>query len=205
MASPPSLSLSAAPWLELFDSPHGLGLRVIRNAPAGTALLTERPLAAVTGIRSRECRPRPRRCRRCLSLLSLRPPSRLRTCSGCGGASSYCDSDCEDEDRGAHSLSGECDLLRRVQEKEGEEEAKKTPLLREACLALRLLRARPPSAGPLVAHADELLGADDRGRQVRAAAELAAAALEAAAAAAAAATAGAPGPTGGDGDRKSVV
>ena len=197
MTPPPSSSpLSAAPWLELFESPHGLGLRATRDAPAGTALLTERPLAAAVvaaSNRSRSCsRPR-RRCRRCLSLLSLRPPTRVRTCSGCRNAasSSYCDSECEEEDQDAHRSSGECELLRRVEE-EGEGEVDKrqqgeatataaattaetTPFLREACLALRLLRARPPSAGPLVTHSDELMsGEGRRGRRRRAAAELAA-------------------------------
>ena len=189
-SSPPSSPLSAAPWLELFDSPHGLGLRVTRDAPAGTALLMERPLAAVTSVgRSRDSsrpRPRPRRrCRRCLALLSLRPPSRIRTCRGCKD-SSYCDSDCEEEDKDAHVFSGECELLRRAAEKineKGETKEAFLPLLREACLALRLLRARPPSAGPLVTHSEELMGgaeSGERGRRVWAAAELAARALEAA-------------------------
>lgn len=188
MASQSSPPLSTAPWLELFDSGHGLGLSVTRDAPAGTALLMERPLAAVTSIRSRDSRdsrpPRRRRCRRCLSLLSLRAPSRVRACGGgCGASSFYCDSDCEEEDRDAHVSSGECELLRRAGEKKEKEQEDKDkeapPLLREACLALRLLRARPPSAGPLVTHSEELLSGERAG-QVRAAAELAARALEAA-------------------------
>lgn len=73
------------------------------------------------------------------------------------------------------------------QEKEEEEEKNTTPpppfplpFLREACLALRLLRARPPSAGPLVTHGDEILnGEGKREAGMRRAAELAARALEA--------------------------
>ena len=186
MASPPSLSAAPA-WLELFDSSkYGLGLRVTRDAPAGTALLMERPLVSAVATSNRS-RPRPRRrCRRCLSLLSLRAPSRVQTCRGCRSVSSasYCDSDCEEEDRDAHISSGECELLRRVGEQQGEGTPKTTaPFLREACLSLRLLRARPPSAGPLVTHADELLGENGSGRrrqrEMRAVAEMAARALEA--------------------------
>ncbi|KAI8462250.1 MAG: hypothetical protein J3K34DRAFT_502460 [Monoraphidium minutum] len=132
----------AVPGLLLRHTPdRGYHVVSTRWMDAGTTLLREAPLAASTV----GCGALPSYCQRCLTPLSGVAAAKRAACEGCQ-ALVYCSTYCRGRDAPAHGASGECHLLRAPPSY-----ADLGPWLRDACLALRLLRLAPPPAPPLAA------------------------------------------------------
>jgi len=164
------------------DDHGGLGLYAARFLPAGAAILTDHPLVAALPPQAA-----PWRCRACLAPLSSRSRERTPPCLGCHRAR-WCDSACRADDAVGHVGSGECALLATEATAPGALLAW-PGLLRDACLALRIL-ARPDGKG-----ADLATDAEEVGRDPTAGPRLCAAAAALAAAAGVGAATGGAAPS----------